>query len=323
MDVIFKLKEAGVSIIYISHRLNEIFRISDRITVLRDGRVAGTVLSSESNIDEIIWLMVGRNLEQQFPKEYAELGETVLEVKNLSGGIVYDCSFSLRAGEVLGFGGLVGAGRSELMELIYGARRYDSGSITYHGRDLKKISPLKAIESKISLVPEDRRRQGLISILPIRQNISLSYLKELSRYGFMKLKKESRATEDIFDKLHIRAPSVRTLVNKLSGGNQQKVVLARSLITSPDILILDEPTRGIDVGTKVEIYEMINQLAASGVAIILISSDLPELLAMSDRIVVMKEGTITGELTGADMNETTFMKLATLGEEVHDSRISS
>jgi len=323
MDVIFKLKEAGVSIIYISHRLNEIFQISDRITVLRDGRVAGTVLSSESNIDEIIWLMVGRNLEQQFPKEYAELGETVLEVKNLSGGVVYDCSFSLRAGEVLGFGGLVGAGRSELMELIYGIRKYDSGSITYHGRDLKKISPLKAIESKISLVPEDRRRQGLVSILPIRHNISLSYLKELSNYGFMNHKKESHATEDIFDKLQIRAPSVRTLVNKLSGGNQQKVVLARSLITSPDILILDEPTRGIDVGTKVEIYEMINQLAASGVAIILISSDLPELLAMSDRIVVMKEGTITGELTGADKNETTFMKLATLGEEVHDSRISS
>lgn len=182
---------------------------------------------------------------------------------------------------------------------------------------------MKAIESKISLVPEDRRRQGLVSILPIRHNISLSYLKELSNYGFMNHKKESHATEDIFDKLQIRAPSVRTLVNKLSGGNQQKVVLARSLITSPDILILDEPTRGIDVGTKVEIYEMINQLAASGVAIILISSDLPELLAMSDRIVVMKEGTITGELTGADKNETTFMKLATLGEEVHDSRISS
>lgn len=316
--IIRQLKAAGVSIIYISHRLNEIFQIADRISVLRDGEVVGTALAEDSNIDEIILMMVGRELSQQYPKRTASKGEKVLEVKGLSDAKIDDCNFDLFRGEVLGFGGLIGAGRTELMELIFGLAVPSKGEVKVNGQVIAKRSPSRSIRYGISLVPEDRRKQGLISMMLIKHNISLSILRAISKIGIIDKHRENKLTSDIADRLRIKAPSTLVTASTLSGGNQQKVVIARALLPNPEILIMDEPTRGIDVGAKAEIYQIIKQLTEAGVAVIMISSDLPELIAMSDRILVMCEGRITGELSQKDMNERKVMELATLGETLHE-----
>lgn len=317
--LIRQLKAGGTSIIYISHRLNEIFQIADRISVLRDGEVVGTVRAEDSNIDQIILMMVGRELSQQYPKTVSKKREIVLEVKNVSGEKIHDCSFHLYRGEVLGFGGLVGAGRTELMERIFGIAAEGEGEIKLNGQVIVNRSPASAIRNRISLLPEDRRKQGMIGILPIKHNISLSSLGKVSKAGIIKGSIENKLTSDIAERLRIKAPTTLALANTLSGGNQQKVVIARSLMPQPEILIMDEPTRGIDVGAKAEIYQIINRLTEAGVSVIMVSSDLPELIAMSDRVVVMCEGRISGELRGQDMTEERVMHLATMGGTLREN----
>lgn len=308
--IIEELKKAGLSIIYISHRLEDIFAIGDRITVLRDGKNSGGGMVDELDIDKVIALMVGRNIENQFPKVKGEIGEEILKVEHISNDKVKDISFSLRKGEVLGFGGLVGAGRTELMRAIIGLDK-STGTIYKNGKVIVNRNPTDAIKNKFALIPEDRKEQGLVLLLSLLKNIEMSSLKELSVSGFMKGKEEKECAAKYMDKLHIKASGYDQIAGDLSGGNQQKVVIAKCLATKPDILILDEPTRGIDVGSKAEIYEIMNDLVSQGVSIIMISSELPELLNMSDRIVVMREGKITGELGMSEASEETFMKLAT------------
>lgn len=308
--IIGSLKDKGVSIIYISHRMEDIFTIGDRIVVLRDGKNSGSGLVKDLNVDSVIEMMVGRSLERQYPKEHAEIGEEILRVENITNECVKNASFSLRKGEVLGFGGLVGAGRTELMRAIMGLDKC-TGSIYKNGRKIINNNPTQAILNGFAHVPEDRKEHGLILIRSILHNMELSSLKQLSKMGFMKTDLEGDVAEKYIKKLDIKTTGPQQLGGDLSGGNQQKVVLSKCLITMPDILILDEPTRGIDVGSKVEIYEIMNELAKQGVSIIMISSELPELINMSDRIIVMREGVITGELQASDVTEQSVMKLAT------------
>lgn len=310
--IIAALKKKKVSLIYISHRLEDIFAIGDRITVLRDGKNSGGGMVKDLNTDQVISLMVGRNLENQFPKAKVEIGKEILRVEHITNEKVKDASFSLRRGEVLGFGGLVGAGRTELMRAIMGLDKC-TGTIYKDGVVIENKNPTEAIKNKFALVPEDRKDQGLVLMLSILRNIAMSSLKELSMAGFMQQKKEKQCADSYMKKLRVKASSYHQLAEDLSGGNQQKVVIAKGLATKPDILILDEPTRGIDVGSKAEIYEIMNELVRQGVSIIMISSELPELLNMSDRIIVMREGVITGELSKADATEEEVMKLATKG----------
>lgn len=308
--IIADLKNRGLSLIYISHRLEDIFAIGDRITVLRDGKNSGGGMVKELDEDSVISLMVGRNVENQFPKACAQIGEEILRVEHISNAYVKDASFTLRKGEVLGFGGLVGAGRTELMRAVMGLDKA-SGQIYKDGSQIVNKSPMDAIKNKFALVPEDRKDQGLVLLLSILNNIEMSSLKELSAGGFMNGKKEKDCALTYMKKLRVKASDYTQAAGNLSGGNQQKVVIAKGLATKPDILILDEPTRGIDVGSKAEIYEIMNELVQQGVSIIMISSELPELLNMSDRIIVMREGVITGELNMTEATEESVMKLAT------------
>lgn len=306
-----RLKERGVSIIYISHRLAEIFRIGDAVMVLRDGKSMGTRHVADISENTLISMMVGRSLENQFPKEYAPIGECVLRAENINNQKVKNCTFELHKGEVLGFGGLVGAGRTELLRAVFGVDKAE-GTVYLKGEKIRNDSPSKAIANGLALVPEDRKDQGLVLKLSVKKNVELSNLHNLAYAGFVKDAEACKLTQAYVDKLRIRIPTMHQLAANLSGGNQQKVVLARCLETRSEVLILDEPTRGIDVSAKVEIYQIINELAKQGVAIIMISSELPELLAMSDRIIVMNEGKITGELIHDEATEERILKLATL-----------
>ncbi len=310
--IIAQLKKRSVSLIYISHRLEDIFAIGDRITVLRDGKNSGGGMVKELNTDQVISLMVGRNVDNQFPKATVEIGKEILRVEHILNEKVKDASFALRKGEVLGFGGLVGAGRTELMRAIMGLDK-SSGSVYKDGVIIVNKNPTEAIKNKFALVPEDRKDQGLVLLLSILRNIEMSSLKELSTAGFMQPKKEKQYAKEYMGKLKVKASDFTQSAGDLSGGNQQKVVIAKGLATKPDVLILDEPTRGIDVGSKAEIYEIMNDLVRQGVSIIMISSELPELINMSDRIIVMREGVITGELSKGDATEEAVMKLATKG----------
>ena len=309
--IIERLKEKGVSIIYISHKLSEIFRIGDKVTVLRDGKSVGSFDISEIDEDTLISQMVGRSVENQYPKVPAEIGEEVLRVEGITNKFVKNCSFTLHKGEVLGFGGLVGAGRTELMRAVFGADSCE-GKVVINGKDVKNTDPAHAIQNGFALVPEDRKDQGLVLGMSIKDNIGLSSLKRYAKFGFVNDSVEDHEADENIKKLRIRTPHKYQLAGNLSGGNQQKVVLARCLVTKPSVLILDEPTRGIDVAAKVEIYQIMNQLAAEGVAIIMISSDMPELMAMSDRIIVMSEGYIRGELSREEISDESIMKLATI-----------
>ncbi len=311
--IIADLKAKNVAIIYISHKMDEIFRISDDITIYRDGEYIATDRAENLNVDKVITLMVGREVTQMFPKVDCPIGETILKVENLSAGrAVKSVSFELHRGEILGMAGLVGAGRTETAEAIFGMRHITGGKIYKDGKELHIKSPEDAIANKIGLLTEDRRGNGIVGLLSIRENTVLANLKA---YGFPLNHKQMRTdTEEYIQKLNTKTPSQETPIQNLSGGNQQKVLVGRWLLTNPDILIVDEPTRGIDVGAKAEIHSLITKLAGEGKAIIMISSELPEVMGMSDRIVVMHEGTMTGLVERKDFSSELILKYATTEE---------
>lgn len=305
-----QLKATGVSIVYISHRMEELFEIGDRVTVLRDGKNAGTHNISEITKAELIRLMVNRELTQLFPKVRASRGAEVLKVENLSNGTLKNINFSLHRGEVLGIAGLLGSGRSELARAIFGVDRIQTGNIYVKGELQQIKSPRRAIDLGLGFLTEDRKTQGLILALSVKDNICLSSIERFSSFGLVNAKAEDQAAERFVKELRIKTPGTNQKVINLSGGNQQKVVLSKWLCCQADIFIFDEPTRGIDVGSKAEIYQLMNQLAASGVAIIMISSELPEILGMSDRILVIHQGRITGELTADEATQEKLLHLA-------------
>jgi ribose transport system ATP-binding protein len=313
--LIKSLKEQGVSIIYISHRLEEIFQIADRVTVLRDGELVATKDVKDTDREDIIQMMVGRELKEKIPKKPAPIGEVALSVEHLQrAGAIEDVSFEVRKGEILGIAGLVGAGRTEVARAIFGADPIDGGTIRIDGKVVDVRSPRDAISMGIGLVTEDRKALGLVLGMVVRENISLANLDSLATLGFVSRRRERDVANRYIADLLIKTPSMEQTVQNLSGGNQQKVVLAKWLFTESKVLIFDEPTRGIDVGSKVEIYQLMNRLVDSGVAIIMISSELPEVMGMSDRILVMHEGRLAGELSREDATQEKIMHLATGGE---------
>ena len=313
--IIRDLRDEGVSIVYISHKMDEILRISDEVTIMRDGKYIGTWDSQDLTTDKIITHMVGRELTNLYPPRENVPGEVVFEVKDFTSinpRSFRNISFSLRKGEVLGVAGLVGAQRTELMEGIFGVRSTDHGTVTYKGKELKISRPRDAIQRSIAMLTEDRRATGIFGVLPVDDNVSIASLDRYLEMGlFLNEGKIEQLVQDNVAKLSIKTPSTKTLISSLSGGNQQKVLISRWLANDPDILILDEPTRGIDVGAKYEIYTIIASLAKQGKSIIMISSELPELIGMADRILVMCDGRLTGEVTGAHATQEEIMALAT------------
>jgi rhamnose transport system ATP-binding protein len=293
------LRKRGVGIVYISHKLVEVFELADRVTVLRDGQYIGTKSVANTTERELISMMVGRTIENLFPKQEAKIGKVVLEIKNLiRQPLTKNVSFNVRAGEILGIAGLVGSGRSETAQVIFGILPAQSGEILLEGKPVKITRPADAVAHGIAYVPEDRGTQGLIKQMCIRENVSLSVLGELSRSSFIDQAKEKELAQKSIEQFDIRAYGGEQIVNKLSGGNQQKVVLSKWLASNPKVLIMDEPTRGVDVGAKSEIHRLMSKLAAErGLAIIMISSELPEVLGMSDRILVMRSGKIVAEFS--------------------------
>lgn len=315
-EVIRKLTASGVGIVYISHRLEELDEIADRVTVMRDGRYITTLEVEKGNVnrEQLIQLMVGRELTDLFPKEETDHGEELLKLENVCReGVLKDINLTLHRGEILGIGGLVGAGRTELAKVIFGADKLTSGKILKEGREIKLSVPSDAIRNGIGLAPEDRKTEGLIQIMEIDNNINLSSMENVCKGVVIDFPKMKKLSTDLSDKLRIVTPNLRQTVNNLSGGNQQKVVLAKWLATHADVIILDEPTRGIDVGAKVEVYQLMNELVSSGKGIIMISSELPELLAMSDNILVMNSGEITGRLTREEATQEKVLMYAAQG----------
>lgn len=317
LDILRDLRSRGIACIYISHKLEEVFAIADRITVLRDGKSITTLTTKATTKDEVIAKMVGRELGDLFPRRVSTLGDVLLEVESLSVADdrgrrrLHDVSLSLRAGEVLGIGGLMGAGRTELLMHLYGAwGDRQSGSIRLKGAELPSCSPAKALRAGLALVSEDRRRYGLILEEEIGFNLSLSSLPEVAPQGLINHHAEATRNRQIFDHLGVRAPGLQAIVGRLSGGNQQKVVIGKALLTGPQVVMLDEPTRGIDVGAKIEIYEMINQLTSEGKAVLLVSSELPELIGMSDRILMLREGRIGGSFDRGEVTQEKLMQAA-------------
>jgi ribose transport system ATP-binding protein len=308
--VIRSLKERGVGIIYISHRLEEIFEVGDRVTVLRDGTLVHTCAISEIDRRGLIRRMVGRELENEYPRAALERGKEILRIENLSSDRISNVNLTLYRGEVLGLAGLVGAGRSELARLVFGADRKKEGRIFLDGREIAPESPHQAIREGIGLLTEDRNRYGLIMQMSIRENISLANLRAMLTGPFIDRRKEESAARQLVEDLRIKAPGTGVIVENLSGGNRQKVVLARWLNTKARVLIFDEPTAGIDVGVKFEIYTLINRLAERGIGVIVISSDLPELLGMCHRVAVMCEGRLTGIVEGAEATQEAVMTYA-------------
>ena len=295
-SIIKSLRSQGVGIIYISHRLEEIPLVADRVTVLRDGALVGTIGIEEGDQATWIRMMVGRELKDKFPTRQVERGEELLRVENLSReGVLDNISFTLHRGEVLGISGLVGAGRTELGRAIFGADRITGGKIFLHGKAISIRSPSDAIANGICYLPEDRKTHGVVLILSVGDNLTLASLGRLCFRNIINRKKEKKLADEYVSKLQIRTPGLERKVMFLSGGNQQKVVIAKWLCAQSDLFIFDEPTRGIDVGAKVEVYNLINELVRQGAGIIMISSELPEILGMSDHILVMRKGRVTGE----------------------------
>jgi ribose transport system ATP-binding protein len=308
-DVISDLQAKGVGIIYISHRMEEIFKITDRISVLRDGQYRGTLNTRETNEDEVTQLMIGRSLDLSRNASHHEMGDVALEVRGLSCGKLYqDVSFSVRKGEVLGFYGLVGAGRTEIAETIFGLRDPSAGQILLNGAEVQIKSPVDAIANGISLVPEDRKGQGLVLGMNCRDNMTLPQVDDLTAGPFVSDGAEVAIFDQYRDKLDIRTPGWRQTVGNLSGGNQQKIVIGKWLSMRPEVLIVDEPTRGIDVGSKSEIHNLIRDLAAQGYAVIVISSEMPEVLHVSDRIVAMYSGKVMREFTSEEVTEDSLIQ---------------
>lgn len=312
-EVAKDLKKNGVSIIYISHRLGEVVELADRVVVLRDGENAGELTREEITHDAMVSLMVGRELSQFYSHDAGEPGDVVLSVSGVRTPAhpSHEVSFDLRAGEIVGMAGLVGAGRTELLETLFGVTPALSGTMEVEGKEIPIQSPREAIAAGLALVPEDRKQQGLVIEMAVADNVSLASLERDQKAGFLNFDAESKLTAEMTEKMRIKTPSSRQIVRFLSGGNQQKVVIGKWLAMKPKILLLDEPTRGIDIGAKQEIYALMEELADQGVAILFVSSEMEEILGMSDRALVMHEGKITGELKRDELSEEAVMQLAT------------
>lgn len=305
------LKEQSTLILYISHRLDEIFEVADRITVLKDGQLVGTIRSKEVNENQLIKMMVGRDLKEIYPLRRSKPDEEIFSVRGLSKEDSFsNISFSLARGEILGLFGLVGSGRTQVARCIFGAEQPTSGEIWLKGKVIKPKSPHAAVKAGISLLTEDRKRDGLVMSCSIRDNISLATMKQMSRLGFLNRRLQGNQIRSKVQELDINPPQIERLVRTLSGGNQQKVVLAKWLLSQTKVLILDEPTRGVDVATKVEIYHIIGDLAEKGVGILFISSELPEIMGMGDRVLVMREGRLVGEFAKAEYSEESLLAAA-------------
>lgn len=307
--IVKQLRDKGITIIYISHRLDEIFGLCSNVSVLRDGRHIDTIPVASVDRQGLINMMVGREMGQEYPKEVGNVGGTILEVKNLSRGILQDISFEVKSGEVFGISGLVGAGRTELARAILGIDKPESGEVYVRGKKVHYRTFADAIRDGLGLIPEDRKLQGLVQIMSVKRNTTLVNMKRVLRAGVISSSLEEKLSKEYADKLHVITPSMETEVQYLSGGNQQKVVIAKWLFQNSEILFLDEPTRGIDVGAKAEIYRLINRMAKEGKTIIMISSEMPELLGMCDRIMVMHEGHKMGELNAAEATQAKIMAL--------------
>jgi ribose transport system ATP-binding protein len=308
--IVGQLKRQGVAIVFITHHLEEIAQIGDRVTVLRDGASVAEV-PADTPEDELVRLMVGRSIEQQYPRERSTQGAPLLEVRNLTRkGVFEDVSFEVRAGEVVGLAGLVGAGRTEVVRAIFGADPYDSGEVVVDGLPLPRGKVTAAMEAGLGLVPEDRKGQGLVLGADVRENLGLVTMRRATRGGFVDRAGQAKAAAKVAEQLGVRMSGLGQEVRTLSGGNQQKIVIGKWLLADANVLILDEPTRGIDVGAKVEIYQLINALTATGRAVLMISSDLPEVLGMSDRVLVMARGRLAGELSAAEATQDSVMALA-------------
>lgn len=309
-----ELKERGITVIYISHKMEEVFAISDYITVLRDGEHISTVPASKTDVSQVIEMMVGRKMNEVYPKKTSQIGEKLFEVKNFNkSGVFKNINFSVRAGEILGISGLIGAGRTEIARSIIGLDSKDSGEVFMRGKKVAINTVNDSISNGIVLVPEDRRRQGLNLIASVKDNLSLVSLKHMFKSNVLNKHGIDKLAKDQAKELQIKTPSLNTKVEKLSGGNQQKTVLGKWLAVEPAVLFLDEPTRGIDVGTKYEIYKLMHAICDQGNAIVLIDSDMEELIGMSDRVIVVCEGEIAGELKKEEINANSIMRLAAVG----------
>lgn len=310
-SIIDDLKKKGIAIIYITHKMDEVFHISDTISVLRDGQMIATKPASELDKEALIKMMVGREMNNLYPQRKNKKGDIILEVKNLTDGDRFSkVSFSLRSGEILGIAGLIGAGRTEVVETIFGIRPRIAGSVTLHGAPFPSSSPGYAISRKMALLTEDRKLNGLYQPLSVLENMEIVCLPAYIKNGLINHKKIRISCNGQIHKLRVKTPSLQQVIRNLSGGNQQKVLISRWLLTEPEILIVDEPTRGIDVGAKAEIHKLMSQLVEEGKAMIMISSELPEILGMSDRVMVMHEGEVTGILEKEEMNQENILKLA-------------
>lgn len=308
--IVRTLREDGVGIVFITHHLEEIAALGDRVTVIRDGKSVGQVPATTPE-DELVRLMVGRSIEQQYPRERGDTGAALLKVEGLTrDGVFHDIGFEVHAGEVVGIAGLVGAGRTEVVRAVFGADPYDKGAVKVSGADLKGHDVGAAMAAGIGLIPEDRKGQGLVLDQTVEENLGLVTMRAATRAGLVDLKGQREAAARIAERLGVRMAGLQQHVRTLSGGNQQKVVIGKWLLADTKVLILDEPTRGIDVGAKVEIYQLINQLTAAGAAVLMISSDLPEVLGMSDRVLVMAQGRIAGELAADEATQDSVMALA-------------
>ena len=303
------MKERGVSIIYISHRLSEIFEIADNAMVMRDGKKVARVSVAQTNTDELVAYMVGREIKDMYPKRVTRAGRDILRVQNLCTDFLKGVSFSVREGEVVGLFGLMGAGRTEVAECIVGCRKY-TGEMEIDGKAYDPRSPLDSLRNGVAYVPAERKSEGVCLISPVRDNVTIANLKKFAPRGIMHLKQERQIAQEWVGKLGVKTPSIMTEIDSLSGGNQQKVVVAKGLNTEPKLMILNEPTRGIDVGAKVEIYNLINDLCADNKAVVMISSELPEIMSMADRIVVLHEGMVTAQIDKAEFSQELLLKYA-------------
>jgi len=311
--MIRSLRESGVAIIYITHKMDEVFKIADFVTVFRDGRHVATLPAAELDRQKLITLMVGRELTHLFPKEDVPIGEVVMSVRGLTRhGVISDISFDLRRGEILGLAGLMGAGRTEVLEAIFGVTKVDAGEIVINGKTIHIKSPADAIEAGMGLLTEDRKLTGIMGVLSVRDNMTIANLNRFSPGGILRKRQMDAACKAQRDALAIKTPSLAQLIKNLSGGNQQKVLVSRWLLTLPDVLMIDEPTRGIDVGAKSEIHRLMSGLAKEGKAILMVSSEMPEILGMSDRVLVMAGGRITAEFSRAEVTQEKVLEAATL-----------
>ena len=312
-ELILKMRDEGVSIIYISHRMSEIYRVADSAMVMRDGQFITKVKVAETTTDDLVAYMVGRKITDMYPTRNVTLGKEIFAVEHLTTNHLKDISFHIRAGEVVGLFGLMGAGRSEIASCIVGMKYRQTSNMRMHGEKYVPVSPANALKHKITYVPAERKTDGLFLALSVRENITISNLDAFTKFGKMDLKQEKKIADEWIRALHVKTPKAETVIESLSGGNQQKVAVAKSLNTDPELIILNEPTRGIDVSAKAEIYALINELCAQGKAVLMISSELPEIMSMSDRIYVVCEGRITGEVQKADFTQERLVKYA-IGE---------